>query len=524
MSTLLKIENLKVVTNDSLAKHKILVSDVSFQVDFKKTFVLLGETGSGKTLTALSIPKLLPYGVYLAASSKITLLGQDLLPLSEQHLQKIRGRDVGLIFQDPMTSLNPVFTVGMQIEESIRCHQSLSRKALRNEAFRLLQDVQIKEIERVYKAYPHQLSGGMKQRVMIAIALAGSPKLLIADEPTSALDIITQTEILKLLKKIQADYNMSILLITHDLAVAKSMADEVGIMHQGKMVEQGDIHTVLENPQHEYTKKLMNANPKLRPEPNHKESELVLNVESLSVRFPIKGGLFNRVQGYVEAIKNVSFSVKDAETLAIVGESGSGKTTLAKAIAGLITPASGEIVLLGDNIKNLSEANLRQKRTDYQLIFQDPFSALDPRCRVIDSIEEGMLALDVGSDKEERLDRIHTVLEQVGLLPMHLYRYPHQLSGGQRQRVCIARALVLGPRLLICDEPTSSLDVSVQAQIIDLFIKLQQELEISYLFITHNIELVRIMAHRVAVMQSGEIIKYGSVDEVLDKVVPDLEF
>ena len=513
---MLEIKNLQVLLKTKTAI-ETLISDVNISLPAQKTLALLGETGSGKSLTALSIMRLLPNNIYISKKSEIHLNGQDLLMLSEVKMREMRGGKIAMVFQEPMTSLNPVFTIGKQIGEVLQVHKKLNGKALKLEACRFLERVQIKDAERVYRSYAHQLSGGMKQRVMIAMALAGNPQLLITDEPTTALDVITQAEILKLLKELQAEFGMSILFITHDLAIAAKLADEVAVMHQGKIVEQGDLHSILHNPQHPYTQKLIHAAPSLKPPVIVADGETVLSVQNLAVRFPIKRGIFNRTVGYVEAVKAANFTIEEGETLAIVGESGSGKTTLARTVVSLIPADQGQIIFLGTDLARLNKKQLRLKREDFQIIFQDPLSAMDPRFQIQDILEEGILALRIGSDAKERQDRIRIVLEQVGLLPEHLHRYPHQLSGGQRQRVCIARALVLGPRLLVCDEPTSSLDVSVQAQIIDLFLQLQDELELSYLFITHNIQLVRAVAHRVAVMQAGEIVEFGEVEEVLNR-------
>lgn len=518
MKPLLSVQNVTVL----LKKHpenalaSTLISSLNFDIYPKQTLALLGETGSGKSLTALSILGLLPNSMNMTKESKILLGEQNLLMLPEYQMRKIRGKEIAMIFQEPMTSLNPVSTIGHQIGESVRLHRGLKNQTLRLEVYRLLETVQIPDAERVYNAYPHQLSGGMKQRVMIAMALTGNPKLLIADEPTTALDVTIQAQILILLKQLQAEYGMSILFITHDLAVAAKMADEVVVLHQGIKVEQGKMGSILNHATHPYTQKLISASPTLQKAKVSDLSETVLTVEDLKIHFPIKQGFFKRTVGMVRAVDEVSFSLREGETLAIVGESGSGKTTLAKGIMSLIRPIEGKIVLLNQSLLQLSARQLRKKRDEFQIIFQDPLSAMNPRFRIKDILEEGMLALGVGSDAAERMDRIDHLLEQVGLLPEHKQRYPHQLSGGQRQRVCIARALSVGPRLIVCDEPTSSLDVSVQAQIVDLFIQLQEELEISYLFITHNISLVRSMAHQVAVMHAGKFVETGSVEQVLN--------
>jgi peptide/nickel transport system ATP-binding protein len=514
MQPILNVENLSINLRIGV-EFKPLVQNLNFKIEPQKTLALLGETGSGKTLTALSILRLLSNDLFISKESQLNFLDQDLLLLSEVNMRKIRGSKIAMVFQEPSMAFNPVMTIGHQIEEVLKIHKNLSGSALKLEANRLLEMVQLNEVERVYRSYVHQLSGGMKQRAMIAMSLAGDPKLLIADEPTSALDVTTQDQILNLLKQLQAELGMSILFITHDLAVAAKMADEIAVMQHGKIVEQGATNIILHDAKHLYTQKLISALPTLEKPLVSAEHETLLIVEHLKIYFPIKKGIWSRTIGYFNAVDNVSFALKEGETLSIVGESGSGKTTLAKGIMSLIKPTSGEISILGKSLSKCSARQLRQLREDFQIIFQDPFSAMDPRFTIKEVIEEGMLALSIGSDATEREDRINYVLEQVGLKPEHKYRYPHQMSGGQRQRVCIARSLVVGPRLIVCDEPTSNVDRMVQAQLIDLFIQLQQEFEIAYVFITHNMDIVRAMAHQVAVMQAGKIVEYGSADKVL---------
>ncbi len=512
---LLKVDMLKTYVEGQMGQEEIL-KGIHFEIAPGETFVLLGESGSGKSMTSLSIMQLLPRSVFYGKESRIFFEGIDLLSLPESKMRKIRGNEIAMIFQEPMTSLNPVFTVGEQIAEALCLHRHITRKIAARETLSLLEAVQIKDPLRVQKSYPHQLSGGMKQRAMIAMALAGRPKLLIADEPTTALDVTTQAQILQLLKQLQTEYQMAILFITHDLNVAKKMGQKVGIMHQGLLVEQGDIETVLNSPKDVYTERLLQAKPKLSKGQAPHTSEEVLSLDKLSIYFPIKRGIFQRTVSVVSAVEDVSFQVKAGETLALVGESGCGKTTLAKAVLSLTKPSKGQICWLGDPIQKLNARALRERRSDFQIIFQDPYGAMDPKFRVLDIIEEGLRAFNVGTDAKEREERVDVLLEQVGLRPEHKYRYPHQFSGGQRQRICIARALAVGPRFIVCDEPTSSLDVTVAAQIMDLLIQLQQEFEISYLFITHNMSVVRAMAHNVAVMQAGRIVEYGSCDEVLN--------
>lgn len=526
LQPLLKIEKLKTeVVNSSnaqlrskvqLDQHEAILKGIDFEVRAGETFVLLGESGSGKSMTALSIMQLLPRSVFFGEESRILFQGNDLLSLPESKIRKMRGADIAMIFQEPMTSLNPVFTVGEQIAEALRLHQKLSRKGADQETLALLEAVQIKDPHRVQKSYPHQLSGGMKQRAMIAMALAGKPKLLIADEPTTALDVTTQAQILQLLKQLQAKYQMAILFITHDLAVAKKMGQRVGVMHQGELVEQGAILDVLNSPKNAYTAELLKAKPTRSKEAVPRDGEEILSLDNLSIYFPVKSGFFQKTVSVVQAVDKVSLQVKSGETLALVGESGCGKTTLAKAVLALTKPSSGQVSWLGQPIQTLKSRELRARRSDFQIIFQDPYGAMDPKFRVLDIIEEGLRAFNVGTDAKEREERVDILLEQVGLKAEYKYRYPHQFSGGQRQRICIARALAVGPRFIVCDEPTSSLDVTVAAQIMDLLLNLQQEYEISYLFITHNMSVVRAMAHNVAVMQAGKIVEYGSCDEVLN--------
>lgn len=514
MEKLLEIKNLIISESGS----EPLVKNINFTVPIGKTVVLLGESGSGKSLTALSIIRLLPPNLNISGESEIKFLGQNLLALPLLKMRDIRGRDIAIIFQNPETSLNPVMSIVAQIEETIVIHQGLRGRALRKKALELLEIVQIEDPNRVGDQYPYQLSGGMKQRVMIAIALAGNPKLLIADEPTTALDVTLQADILKLLKKLQLEFGMSLLFITHDLTVASELADEVVVMKEGNVIESGVLKDILNDPKRTYTQELIKVSPKLKIQVVPNENATLLTVNNLKVYFPIKKGVFRRTVAYIRAVDDVSFSLKSGETLALVGESGSGKTTVGKSILSLIKPIGGEVLFDGLCLTRLKERDLRLKRCDFQMIVQDPSAAMDPRMRVVDIIEEGLIAEHREHrrlNKRERQEKIDTVLKQVGLKPEHKFRYPHQFSGGQKQRICIARALVVDPKLIICDEPTSSLDVTIQAQIIDLLIHLQQEYNLSYLFITHNISVVQSIAHRIAVMQHGQIVEYGTKESVL---------
>lgn len=511
---LLTVENLTthLPTKDGVVTP---VKNVNFKIYPGQTLALLGESGSGKSLTAHSILQLLPWGTTHAPESQIMLLDRNVLALPEIELRKIRGKDVAMIFQEPMTSLNPVLRVDEQIEEVFSLHRHFQRKAYQDEVTKLLDAVQIQNSKRVQRCFPHELSGGMRQRVMIAMALAGNPKLLIADEPTTALDVVTQAQILNLLKKLQVEFGMSLLFITHDLKIAAKISDNIVVMKQGTVVEQGQTQDILHHPKHAYTKHLFSVAPKSIPDNIDAEAENVLSVQNLSVYFPVHRGFFKKTTEVVRAVDDVSLVIKSGETLGLVGESGSGKTTLAKAVLALIKPTAGQISLLNTPLNTLSDSKLRKKRNEFQIIFQDPFSSMDPRMRVIDILQEGMLALDIGSDPEERIERIDVLMQQVGLDSNWKYRYPHQFSGGERQRLCIARALSVSPRLIVCDEPTSSLDASVGAEVIDLLIELQKEYELSYLFITHNISLIKAMAHNMMVMYDGKIVESGKTSEVL---------
>lgn len=521
MKPLLEVQNLKTVLK-SAQNWVEPIKDVSFTIFEGQTFALLGESGSGKSMTALSILQLLPAYALHGKESKILFRAQDLLNFSEIEMQKIRGKEIAMIFQDPMSSLNPVLSIGDQIGESVSIHQGFSGSALKREVLHLLDAVKIAAPDRIYQSYPHQLSGGMRQRVMIAMALAGKPKLLIADEPTTALDVTTEVQIITLMKELQQTLNTGILFITHDIHLAEVMSEQAAIMQKGRIVEQGPTDTLLKYPKNEYSRRLVNAWPKekkvaLQQEDTTKEASAdVLEVENLNVFFPVKGGFFRRTVDQVRAVQEVSFSLKRGETLSLVGESGSGKSTVAKAIMALIKPTLGTVKIFGKNVQGLSKHALRCLRSEFQIIFQDPQAAMDPRLTVREIIEEGLIALKIESNRSKREVRMDHLLNEVGLSLDLKERYPHQLSGGERQRVCIARALAVGPKLLILDEPTSSLDVSVQAQIIDLLLKLQKELGLSYLFITHNIAIVRIMAHRIFIMKQGKIVESGPAADVLD--------
>lgn len=515
-SAVLKLENLQAKVGD-----KILLDQVSFEILPGQIFALVGESGSGKSLTSLAIMRLLPDAIRVT-QGQITLNQTALFSLPEHQIQKVRGRQVAMIFQEPMTSLNPVMTVGEQVAEVLRLHLKLSSKLAQQKVIALFEEVGLPNPTERYHWYPHQLSGGQKQRVMIAMALACEPDLLIADEPTTALDVTIQAQVLQLLKQIRDERGLSILFITHDMGVVYEMADRVAVMQHGKLVEQADKDSFFENPQHPYTQKLLqDAVPKHTFKPQI-SSEALLKITDLKVHFPIKKGLFQRTVGQVKAVDGISLTIPKGQTLALVGESGCGKSTLGQAILKLVNTTEGAIVYGGSadsqsyELTQLSERQMKPLRKKIQVIFQDPFSALNPRMTVGEIIREGMTSLKVGpTSKEGQNERILTLLDQVGLLPEHFYRYPHEFSGGQRQRIGIARALAVEPELIICDEPTSALDVTVRAQVLRLLEDLQQRYQMSYLFITHDLSIISTIAHQVAVMQAGKIVEQGAVEQVM---------
>ena len=531
MSSLLEVKNLRVAF-DVGPDQEVAVEDVSFSIPKQGTFALLGESGSGKSVTALSVMRLLPEAARIEAG-EIRLNGQDLLELPEVQMRGIRGGTIGMIFQEPMMSLNPVMTVGQQICEPLRRHRQLSRKASMARALELLDAVRVPEPQRRIDEYPHQLSGGMKQRAMIAGALAAEPELLIADEPTTALDVTIQAQVLELLRELQRDLGMAMLFITHDLAVAKSMADAVAIMQHGRIVEAESAEEFFDNPQHEYSRNLFAALPDISkrglrlhgngfgsdeqtPEPAlAAESKPLLEVEDLQVHFPIRRGVFRRIVGNVRAVDGLSFTLREGETFALVGESGCGKTTTGKGLIRLLPVTHGKIRYRGHDLGRCSAHEMAPFRSELQIVFQDPFSSLNPRMVIGDIIAEGMQVLGVARDAAERRERIEELLRQVGLKPKHQNRYPHEFSGGQRQRIAIARALAVNPKLIVCDEPTSALDVTIQAQILNLLQDLQDQHGLTYLFITHNIAVVSWMAHRMAVMHEGRIVEQGDTVEIL---------
>ena len=514
---ILSVERLSVTFNHE----QKVVDDISFAIYPGETFALVGESGSGKSITALSALRLLPNNAQLNASA-INLQGDNLLHRSEFELCKVRGRRIALIFQDPFVSMNPVMTIGRQIEEVIKIHFSLSKDAIKQRVLELLQQVEIPNPQQRIKDFPHQLSGGQRQRVMIAMALAGKPDLLIADEPTTSLDVTIQAQILTLLKTIQQQTGMALWLISHDLALVSTMADRVAVMQQGKIVETGLTADFFNHPKHPYTRKLLNALPLMsnagRDAINRvsgQEKQPLLQVNDFYCYYPIRKGIFKRVVDHVRAVDGVSFNIQQGKTLALVGESGCGKTTLGKSLLNLIPGSSGQVIINGVELNNLTGEKLRRQRANIQIIFQDPFSAMNPRMLVGDIIAEGIRALHPEVSSNERKTKVRQLLQQVDLPEDSAQRYPHEFSGGQRQRICIARALAVEPKLIVCDEPTSALDVSVQAQIIKLLKALQKEQGVSYLFITHDLAVVAEIADDVAVMYQGKIIEQGRVEQVL---------
>lgn len=493
-----------------------VVAGVSFEIQKGETFALVGESGSGKSMTALAALNLLPHNAVVKTDS-MRLQNEELAQLSENDWCKIRGRKVAIIFQDPIASLNPVMPIGVQIAEVLKLHFQLSKNEIKQRVLELLQQVELPNAAQRVNDYPHQLSGGQRQRVMIAIALAGKPDLLIADEPTTALDVTIQAQILELLKAIQKQTGMALWLISHDLALVASIAKRVAVMQNGKIVETGDAKNLFENPQHPYTQKLVAALPSMQSCENKTVSEkpVLLQVKNFHCHYPIRKGIFKRIVDYVRAVDGVSFTLEKGKTLALVGESGCGKTTLGKALLHLIPASDGEVFLDGVALHELTGETLRKQRAAMQIVFQDPFSSMNPRMLVGEIIAEGLRALHPEISATEREKRVKSLLKRVELPEDAMYRYPHEFSGGQRQRICIARALAVEPKVIICDEPTSALDVSVQAQIIELLKNLQREQGMSYLFITHDLGVVAEIADEVAVMFQGKIVEQGIVKQVL---------
>ncbi|MDQ0392297.1 ABC transporter ATP-binding protein [Labrys monachus] len=493
----------------------LAVDRVSFALDKGETLALVGESGSGKSVTALSIVQLLNYPAASHPSGRILFKGRDLMGAPEPVMRKVRGADITMVFQEPMTSLNPLHSVERQIGEILSVHQGMSRQAARVRTLDLLRQVGIRDADKRLDAFPHQLSGGQRQRVMIAMALANDPDLLIADEPTTALDVTVQAQILALLKDIQRRTGMAMLFITHDLGIVRKLADRVCVMLKGRIVDAGPTHEVFANPTSDYTRRLLAAEPKGRPTPFDPDARTIVTTEGLEVWFPIKAGLMRRTVGYVKAVDGISVAVKEGQTLGVVGESGSGKTTLGLAILRLIS-SKGPIAYLGRPIQGLGRAAMNPLRKDMQIVFQDPYGALSPRLSIAQIVEEGLLVQGKAMSAARRREAVAATLVGVGIDPAVMDRYPHEFSGGQRQRIAIARAMVLEPRFVVLDEPTSALDMSVQAQIVDLLRELQQRHKLAYLFISHDLKVVRALANEVMVMQAGKVVEHGPATEIFD--------
>lgn len=507
---LLRVENLSVAFND-----QCIVKQVSFSVCAGETLALVGESGSGKSVTAHSILKLLPYPCASHPSGKINFNGEDLLNLPDNALQKIRGNRIGMIFQEPMTALNPLHSVEKQISEALYVHKGLNKQQCREKTLELLHKVQIPNPKQRLKSYPHELSGGQRQRVMIAMALACEPELIIADEPTTALDVTVQREILQLLQDLQRQENMALILITHDLGVVRHYSDRICVMHQGEIVEQNSCEELFKAPSNPYTKELLDSRPKGQASPCDESAEVILSTDKLSVKFPLHKPLFRAPYKFVHALKPTTISITQGSTLGIVGESGSGKSTLAMAILRLLA-SDGEIRYQQVQLQKLNQAQLRPYRKDIQVVFQDPFASLSPRMSVSAIIAEGLKIHENLSPKETEL-RVIEIMRTVELDPQTRHRYPHEFSGGQRQRIAIARALILEPKVIILDEPTSALDRAVQVQVITLLRRLQQQLKLTYVFISHDLDVIKALSHQVIVMRAGEIIEQGSCEKILQQ-------
>ncbi len=528
MEDLVSINNLNIEARTRAGTLKV-VNDLSFTIKKSETLCVVGESGCGKSVTALSLMSLLPEGILKVSSGDILFDNTNLAQLSEAELEGIRGNEISMIFQEPMTSLNPLFTVGEQVSEVIRRHKNLNKEKAWASAVELLDAVKIPNPDKRAFDYPFQLSGGQRQRVMIAIALACQPKILIADEPTTALDVTIQAEILALINMLKQETGTAVMFITHDMAVVAQMADRVVVMHPGKKVEEGTVHEVFNNPQHEYTKSLLAAVPKLGemaskkyPEPmrlvGEKKTkalkpivgtnEPLLNVNNLVTRYPVKGGVLRRTVARVHAVEDVSFTIMKGKTLSLVGESGCGKSTVGRSLIRLVEPTSGDVNLDGQNILSLSPKDMREARSNIQMVFQDPFSSLNPQRPLFDQVAEPLR--NYGTVKREVLqEKIGDLFDRVKLPRSFMQRYPHQLSGGQRQRIAIARALALNPKLIIADEAVSALDVSVQAQVLNLMMELQVDLELSFLFISHDMAVVERVSHDVGVMYLGRLVEIG---------------
>ena len=514
MSALLSVRDLSVAFTQN-GKTSTAVDRISFDIAPGETVALVGESGSGKSVTALSVLKLLAYPAASHPSGQILFEGKDLLTASERDLRGVRGNDVTMIFQEPMTSLNPLHVIEDQITEVLKLHQNMSATSAKARALELLQQVGIRDAEKRMTAYPHQLSGGQRQRVMIAMALANAPKLLIADEPTTALDVTVQAQILELLAKLKSERGMSLLFITHDLGIVRKIADRVCVMTKGKIVETGPVAEIFANPQHEYTKHLLAAEPKGSPPALDESAPIVMQGEDIKVWFPIKKGFLRKTVDHVKAVNGVDLKIRAGQTLGVVGESGSGKTTLGLALTRMIK-SQGKIAFVGSDINQFSFKDMRPLRRQMQIVFQDPFGSLSPRMSVADIIAEGLSVHEPSLSAADRDRRVVEALNEVGLDIATRFRYPHEFSGGQRQRIAIARAMVLKPKFVMLDEPTSALDMSVQAQVVDLLRDLQIKHGLAYLFISHDLKVVRALANELIVMRNGEVVEHGPARQIFD--------
>ncbi len=549
--TLLNVKNLKIsFLRDG--EWNEAVHGIDFEVPRGKTLGIVGESGSGKSVSNLAVMRLLNEKQSKITADEITLDGKDILHLSESGMHDVRGKRIAMIFQEPMTSLNPVFQCGFQVTEAILAHEDVTEEEAKLRVISLFKKVLLPRPEAIYKSYPHELSGGQKQRVMIAMALACNPEVLIADEPTTALDVTVKKEILKLLQELQKSDNLSMIFISHDLGVVSEVSDYIAVMHNGNVVEYGKAQEILNNPKDPYTKGLLACRPpmdfRLKQLPIVKEfldgtwsddadfkqqlivtqeereshlkeiysREPILKVEHLKTWFPLKKGVFNRVYDHVKAVDDVSLDVYPGETLGLVGESGCGKTTLGRSILRLVEPSKGKIIFEGRDVMSLSGNDLREFRKHAQIVFQDPYSSLNPKMRIGDAIAEPMLVHGLEPDAKRRRDKVCELLTEVGLQPEHYQRYPHEFSGGQRQRICIARALAVRPKLIICDESVSALDVSVQAQVLNLLNRLKKDFGFTYIFISHDLSVVRFMSDRILVMYNGRPVELGDADEIFN--------
>ncbi len=509
--TLLEVSDLA-VTFSADGRETPAVNGASFAIREGETLALVGESGSGKSVTALSIMQLLPPSAHYPSGS-ILFKGEELMGASHKQMRSVRGNQISMIFQEPMTSLNPLHTIEQQVGEVLTLHRGLSEKQAHERVLELLAKVQIHNPEKRLGSYPHQLSGGQRQRVMIAMALANEPDLLIADEPTTALDVTVQAQILELLKELQSELGMAMLLITHDLGLVRKMAEDVCVMTNGDIVEQGPAARIFANPQHEYTQKLLSAEPSGEPPLSDQSAKEIMQADHLKVWFPVRRGFFRKTVDHIKAVDDISVKIREGQTLGIVGESGSGKTTLGLALLRLIS-SKGQIAFLGKAINGYSFKQMRPLRHEIQAVFQDPFGSLSPRMSISQIVEEGLVVQGVAYGERRR--RAAEALEEVGIGAMSLDRYPHEFSGGQRQRIAIARAMVLKPRFVMLDEPTSALDMSVQAQIVDLLRDLQTRHDLAYLFISHDLKVVRALANDVVVMRMGKVVEQGPAVEIFD--------